>query len=247
MKALKILGLFVGGFILILLILFVFRDFFALRYANFFYKEEIPSGFDIDGFNSFKKEVESGKFSKASTPLLLKDSAIINLGGWVETRIFQSIALYFYNVAPKVLITSPRSYIENDFGGSIQSELKQMTLALKYAKVDFETIPSLNGIGAQSTLDEALDVAAYLKQKPLDSIVLVTSEFHSKRAYDIFSRVFREQGIKTKIYSIPSINKYFNRTNWHRSEAGLIAYTLELPKMVMYYLHIGKIKGVEAY
>lgn len=231
---------------------FIFRDFLALKYANFFYFEKYPSGFNKDDFsresqNLAKISRESQNLAQNLTRENNLDSAILVLGGGIQSRLFHAIALYRYGISDLVLITNPANYIYNDFGGAIQSEVAQMKGALDFAHTRYKIVPSKNPLGAQSTRDEALDVADFLRQNPLDKIFIVTSEFHSKRAYITFSDIFAKEGIETEIYLFPAPNRIFNRANWHTSELGLMSYLLEVPKLLLYYASNSELKGVKAH
>lgn len=227
---------------------FIFRDFLALKYANFFYFEKYPSGFNKDNFT--RESQNLAQISRESQNLAREnnlDSAILVLGGGIQSRLFHAIALYRYGISDLVLITNPANYIYNDFGGAIQSEVAQMKGALDFAHARYKIVPSKNPLGAQSTRDEALDVADFLRQNPLDKIFIVTSEFHSKRAYITFSDIFAKEGIETEIYLFPAPNRIFNRANWHASELGLMSYLLEVPKLLLYYTSNSELKGVKAH
>ena len=245
---------------------FVFRDFLAEKYANFFYFEKYPSGFDKDDFTHFAQNQMQNpqnppNFSQnlgqnpqnptQNHPQIprqnIPNSAILVLGGGIQSRLFYAIALYRYGISDLVLITNPANYIYNDFGGAIQSEVAQMKGALTFAHAPYKIIPSKNAFGAQSTRDEAVDTANFLRQNPLDKIFIITSEFHSKRAYITFCDIFAKEGISTEIYLFPVPNRIFNRTNWHRSELGLMSYLLEAPKLLLFYANDSELQGVKAH
>lgn len=264
---------------------FIFRDFLALKYANFFYFEKYPSGFDKDNFTRKSQNLAQNltrennldsailrdsqnlaqtqnksqnltQISRNSQNLVqilrpnsqtIPNSAILILGGGIQSRLFHAIALYRYGISDLVLITNPANYIYNDFGGTIKSEVAQMKGALDFAHARYKIVPSKNPLGAQSTRDEALDVVDFLRQNPLDKIFIITSEFHSKRAYITFSDIFAKEGIKTEIYLFPAPNHIFNRANWHKSELGIACYLLEMPKLLLYYASNSELKGVKAH
>lgn len=277
--------IFITALVVAGILAFIFRDFLALKYANFFYFEKYPSGFNKDDFTresqnlaqnlarennldsailrdlhnlaqTQNKSQNLNQFSHDSQNLtqilrpnsqIIPNSAILILGGGIQSRLFYAIALYRYGISDLVLITNPANYIYNDFGGAIQSEVAQMKSALDFAHARYKIVPSKNPLGAQSTRDEALDVVDFLCQNPLDKIFIVTSEFHSKRAYITFSDIFAKEGIKTEIYLFPAPNRIFNRANWHKSEIGIACYLLEVPKLLLYYASNSELKGVKAH
>ncbi|MGX3011263.1 ElyC/SanA/YdcF family protein [Helicobacter sp. 23-1044] len=193
------------------------------------------------------KFAESRPKSAESTADSAPKRAILLLGGGVQSRLFYAVALYIYGVSDMIFITNPASYIEYDFGGAIQSEVAQMKGALDFAKVNYKIIPPLNPLGAQSTRDEALDIANFLSQNALDELIIITSEFHSKRAHTTFSKIFAESSVETKLYIFPAPNRIFNRQNWHRSELGIMNYALEAPKLLLFYANDSQMAGVKAH
>lgn len=281
----KYCTIFIVALVVAGILAFIFRDFLALKYANFFYFEKYPSGFNKDNFarelqnlaqnlareNNLDSAILRDSHNLAQTQnksqnlnqishdsqnlaqilrpnsQTIPNSAILVLGGGIQSRLFHAIALYRYGISDFVLITNPANYIYNDFGGAIQSEVAQMKGALDFAHAHYKIVPSKNPLGAQSTRDEALDMADFLRQNPLDKIFIITSEFHSKRAYITFSDIFAKEGIKTEIYLFPAPNRIFNRTNWHKSELGIACYLLEMPKLLLYYASNSELKGVKAH
>ena len=246
-------------FVFSLLAYFSFPYFFPpifRGYANFLYKEVLPPRFNWMDFEGIKNKLEESRElkdinSKFENEKLdsnfYESSAILILGGNIGSRIFQAISLYFYKVSNLILITSPKSYIYNDFGKSIQSELTQMEAALNYLKLPYEVIPSYKD-GAQSTYDEALDAAVFLRSNPrIKNIIIVTDEFHSRRAYAIFNRVFKNANMQTNLFIVPAQNKLFNKENWYKNEAGIAAYFLEIPKFLLFILNKSKLSLVKEY
>ena len=237
-----------------LLFLYFSFPYLASSYANFMYKASLPPKFNWSEFNQIRDSLENSKNIKKDVKNRFKSldsnfqhsSAILMLGGWASSRLFQTIALYSYGVSNLILITSPKNYIYNDFGKSIQSELSQVTMALNYLNLPYKIIPSYKD-GAQSTYDEALDTIAFLQNNAIENIIIVTDEFHSRRAYAIFNRVFKNANMQTNLFIVPAQNKLFNRQNWYRNEAGIAAYFLEIPKSFLFILNKSKLSLVEEY
>lgn len=230
-------------------ILWVFGGSIANWYANLFYKEVLPTNFNKEKFENFREYIKVHRDATLSCNFKNRDRAsktkgyILMLGGNINTRLLQTIALSCFT-SYEVLLTLPKNYIENDLGGALQSQTQQTIKALEYYKIPFMIIPSQKG-GAQSTKDEAVDTVAFLEGNTADFIILVTDEFHSNRAFGIFSREFREAKIPATLFSIPAPNPYYNRDNWHTKEAGIITYGLEGVKQLLFYLNIAQPKSIE--
>ena len=96
----------------------------------------------------------------------------------------------------------------------------------------WETIPSL-GEGATSTFDEAEDVLAYGKGKGWTRIIIVTDEFHTRRASYAFDKIFDGSGIVVEVAGAP--NEVFSDDDWWRSDWGISSYVLETIKFPVYF------------
>lgn len=150
---------------------------------------------------------------------------IVILGGNPLVRTNKAVELYRLNIAKSMLITQPRDYTINDFGGALQSEFAQISLALTSLKIPF--LIATNPQGATSTYDEALDIARFLGANPAKSILIVTDKFHTKRAFKTFQAAFEAHGIPTEIYITGANSPYYDENNWWRTEAGLREYIVE--------------------
>ena len=82
----------------------------------------------------------------------------------------------------------------------------------------------LIGDGISSTYDEALVTKKFMLANNYKSILLVTSKWHSKRAYLTFRSALKETGIKITIY--PSMYDTFSPDAWWKSnnDAELVFY-----------------------
>jgi len=85
-----------------------------------------------------------------------------------------------------------------------------------------------------STKEEAEIIKEYAIRKGYESIIVTTSKSHSKRAEIIFSRVFKNTGIKliirpTKYDSFDPRNLNFNNNHWKN-------VVLEYQKLFYYYV-----------
>jgi uncharacterized SAM-binding protein YcdF (DUF218 family) len=80
----------------------------------------------------------------------------------------------------------------------------------------------LIGNGVASTYDEALATREFLKKNGYKSILLVTSKWHSKRAYLTFRSVLKNDGIKIVIQ--PSRYDSFRPDAWwkNRNDAEMV-------------------------
>jgi uncharacterized SAM-binding protein YcdF (DUF218 family) len=90
------------------------------------------------------------------------------------------------------------------------------------------------GNGVSSTYDEALATREFLKENGYKTILLVTSKWHSKRAYLTFRSALKDDGIKIVIQ--PSKYDAFRPDGWWKNEndAELVFY--EYIRLIYYIL-----------
>lgn len=93
---------------------------------------------------------------------------------------------------------------------------------------------------AATTYDEAAALAAFLRRKPNAEVLVVTSDYHTRRSRWVFARVLRDRGWQVSFVSAPSDG--FSIDRWWQSQVGLLAIVTEYLKLVFYaaaYGHLG--------
>ena len=106
----------------------------------------------------------------------------------------------------------------------------------------WEILPSLTR-GATSTFDEAEDALSYAIEKKWKRIIIVTDEFHTRRAYYAFEKIFTNSGIKVEVAG--ASNEVFSISNWWKSDVGILSYLGESIKFPIYLLWNSEPKIVE--
>jgi hypothetical protein len=161
-------------------------------------------------------------------------NALVVLGGRIETRFPCALELYRQGYADKVLLTDLRPYT----CGIPDFDCSERRIAL--AQRDYfepgapvSVVPSRNSIGTVSTFDEAWDLLRYSQHNGYSRLIIVTDDFHTRRALYAFDKVFQDSGISIEAMGAP--NAVFDAQNWWRSDAGLKAYLLE-PMLFCVYL-----------
>lgn len=90
---------------------------------------------------------------------------------------------------------------------------------------------------ALSTKDEALAVREYLERKQdIDSLIIVTSKYHSRRAKAIFARAMKSLDRGVRVLSCPSGYDDFNAGRWWKDREDLKRGALEYVKLCYLYL-----------
>ncbi|MEW5722731.1 MAG: YdcF family protein [Thermodesulfobacteriota bacterium] len=90
----------------------------------------------------------------------------------------------------------------------------------------------VDGAFVDSTLEEARRLKTFLAGRGPGSIILVTSRFHSRRAFLTFTHVL---GPETRVISLPSPYDPFNPEDWWKSRATAKRGFLELLKLAWFY------------
>jgi len=121
----------------------------------------------------------SGRFLVVNQPR--KADVIVVVAGETDRRPARGLELLDQNYAPRLILDVP--------AGTKFYQWSQLEIARKYV----DGLPQAGSIvvcpsHGQSTRDEALDVAHCLQGASVRRILLVTSDYHTRRALSIFKR-----------------------------------------------------------
>lgn len=169
--------------------------------------------------------------------------AILMLSGGDETRFTHSIALMEAGYAPRVLFTHSR-IPKRKYSRFFKHREEVVLDICAFEGMDCCIIPSSKG-GATSTFDEAYDLAAYCSEQGLDHIIIVTEQFHTRRAYYAFRKVFDLLGLDVKLEISGAPNEHFQSHNWWKKESGLTNYFLEPLKLLVYAFNAKNLELIE--
>jgi uncharacterized SAM-binding protein YcdF (DUF218 family) len=104
-----------------------------------------------------------------------------------------------------------------------------------------ERLPDFNGKlnfhegeGASSTFEEALLTRIFIKNNNINSLLLVTSPYHSYRAYRTFTNIIPEAEIISA--PVPFKDNWFKLNNIEKNEEALRVIRSEQYKFIAYYL-----------
>ena len=109
----------------------------------------------------------------------------------------------------------------------------------KMAAIDLgvpeENILILEG-NAKNTQDEALIIREYIRNnRAIESIILVTSKYHSGRSKKIFRKALSGLDREISIYSSPSKYDPFNVNQWWKDREDIKLVVLEYLKLANFY------------
>ena len=159
--------------------------------------------------------------------------AIICLSGERTTRVPESLRLWNRGFAKQLFVTAEKvknkefQKLELSHLGFANAVTKRMDL-----NVTWQLLPSLSG-GATSTFDEAEDALALSLEKKWNRIIIVTDEFHTRRAHYAFQKIFEGSGVKVEVAGAP--NELFSIEDWWKSDRGIMAYFGETIKFPVYF------------
>lgn len=155
--------------------------------------------------------------------------AIVLMAGSRQVREPAASRLYKEGVAPKVLLTNDG--VRADFS---PKHGRNLYLA-EWAKEDLvekgvpEDAVVLLRYTASGTIHDALNTREYVRAHPeIRRLLVVTSDYHTRRTLWTFQRVFAGEGIQVGVYPVPDQSESW----WRRV---LVLY-VEFLKYVYYYV-----------
>jgi len=172
--------------------------------------------------------------------------ALVVLGGLIETRFPYALELYARGYAPKILLTDMRPFTLGIPGFDCSERAIAAAMRDHFRPgAPLEVVPSRDGAGTVSTFDEAWDLLGYSRRSGCSRFIIVTDDFHSRRALYAFRKVFRHSRVRIEAMGAP--NAVFNEGNWWCSDMGLKAYLLEPVLLLVYLLTDSNVPFLENY
>ena len=185
-------------------------------------------------FLIFRKPLLTGYARLFSVHTATKGAdAIVCLSGGKITRVPETLRLWNQGYATSIYLTDEKK-MNKEFSKLETSNLKFAREVVRRMELNatWEMIPSLEN-GATSTFDEAEDVLVYGKGKDWKRIIIVTDEFHTRRARYAFEKIFDGSGMEVEVAGAP--NEVFSDDDWWQSDKGISCYVLETIKFPVYF------------
>ena len=165
--------------------------------------------------------------------------AMIILMGSIADRILQSVDNYNQGLTGKVIIVEAGmgAYKTLDERGvRIISNTKQTRNAAITLGIPSDSIIILPG-DATSTQMEATIVRDYLANKPaIDTLLIVSSSPHTRRAYLIFKYAFRKSDMPVQVVCSPSSYTNFDAEKWWKSREDVQIVLSEYIKIAIFMM-----------
>jgi uncharacterized SAM-binding protein YcdF (DUF218 family) len=170
---------------------------------------------------------------------LLHANAMVILMGSISDRVLQAADLYNQKVADKVIIVeeSMGAYrVLEEKGVHLLSNSRQVLNAIVILGISADSIIILPG-DATSTKMEAMIIKEYVAENPnIDTLLIVTSSDHTRRASMIFKSAFRDAGKKVYISCSPSSYTNFDAKRWWKNKEDIQTVFMEYIKIVNFLL-----------
>lgn len=158
--------------------------------------------------------------------------AIYVLGGAPYDRGTAAAALLLHEVAPVAYATGSNHASILKAEGRLVTEAALTRMAAVRAGADpARILPFPYGT---STFEEAQGVLYHAQRIGADTIVVLTTDFHTRRVGKVFRKRFEASGIHVLVSSTPSTE--YDVDHWWESEQGLLMVNNELVKSLFYAL-----------
>lgn len=187
--------------------------------------------------------LEAGNFLVKKDKLFRAD-AIILLMGSIPDRVLQTELIYKQGLGRRIILVEENMEGFHDLrkrGSPIVSNTDQCYNALVYLGINEEFINVLPDT-ARSTIQEALIIKDFIKSNPsVDTLILVSSPSHTRRASMIFSKILKHYEVPVVIYTSPGEKSTFNAARWWKSRED-IQYVLSEYVKILSFLFIDQFK-----
>jgi len=150
-----------------------------------------------------------------------KADLIVVLGGdWYGNRIRRGAELARQGYAAKVLVSGPGNYY-----GLAEADLAIPFAARHGYPADWFIAFPVDG---NSTFEEAREVVVELRRRGVRRVLIVTSDYHTRRA----GRIFRSRAPDLEIRMVAAADAHFRAESWWRHREGRKTMFYESVKMV---------------
>jgi len=161
------------------------------------------------------------------------DALVLLMGSFPE-RVLEAVDLYKKGRSGRMIIVQEGMgpyYILESRGADILSTTEQAHNSAVSLGIPEDSITVLPG-DARSTINEAVIISEYLAGKPeIDTIILVSSPSHMRRASMIFKAALRDAENPVYIGCSPSNYSNFNADRWWRDKEGVQTVLSEFVKI----------------
>lgn len=147
------------------------------------------------------------------------EAVVVLAGDDSGNRILKAAELVKQGYAPRVFVSGPSGH----YGTS--EDILAIDFAVKhgYPREWFIGVPN----GTRSTRDEADAMLPALRARSIRGFILVTSDYHTRRA----GMIFREKAADMLMRVVAAPDVYFRPDGWWREREGRKVFLLEATKL----------------
>jgi len=155
--------------------------------------------------------------------------AIVILSGGTESRMAEALALYNDQFGDVIVLTETGENLEDfNYLHSFDMRIQLLSNGVPDGNILITTIE------VDDTMDEARAVKELLKNRQLNSAIVVTDPYHTRRVSMIFRDVFSDSNVQIMIRPVRS--SWFNSRTWFLDLRGWQFTILEYLKIMDYKL-----------
>lgn len=166
-----------------------------------------------------------GSFLVVQDELKKADAIIVINSDRNGTRVAQGVSLYKNGYADKLIFSGCQIAWQTNDADIMKKQALVLEVPEKAILLD------RNGY---TTFDNARNTLKIMKENHLNSAILVTSSYHTRRAMWIFKKVFKASGVKLSV--LPARDSEFNPGDWWRREKDAKLVFNEYTKLIWYAL-----------
>ena len=167
-----------------------------------------------------------------------KVDAIVVLAGGEPGRAWEAADLYNANFASNIVLTKDVPTRETEElrkrGIEIVDGQGNSLRVLRGMGVPEQNIITLDGY-VEDTFDELRRIAKLCQERKWRSLIIVTSNYHTRRARSTARYTLRD----VEVVTVGAKHGGFNRDAWWKSSADVRTFLIEFEKLVAYTLYFG--------
>ena len=159
-------------------------------------------------------------------------TAIIVLGGGLETRPFVAAELWRRGLADKILISQGPEERAVSIGAMPSQSERNRAILLKLG-VPAGAIGTFEAV-SKNTRGEAVGLREWAEQNGASAFIIPSEIFPARRVRWIFRREFRGTAVSIEVPAVEPPG--YTRSDWWKTEQGLLAFQNEVLKYIYYRL-----------
>jgi hypothetical protein len=167
-----------------------------------------------------------------SDPITRADAVVV-LGGGSDMRPFVAADLYAKGLVHRILVSQVKERRTVSIG-AFQGQTEQNLMVLRKLGVPDDAI-ELFGNEVENTHDEAVALKDWTERHAASAFIVPAEVFFARRVRWIFQREFSGTAVRIEVpsFDLPSDH---SRSEWWKTEAGVIAFQNEVLKYLYYRL-----------